>query len=146
MEDDPPTGPSQDILGERITFVVPSSSDFERITGFKNFTALWSVGGNTFGGASSGNAVGGVGGGGHSSVSLSDGYGLSAGDGGSDSDTNGLHSLFAKLSNGNAEDFHQILNYLWIGAVVALVVLSLIFIVFSFYFYRKFVEWKKCSK
>jgi len=43
-------------------------------------------------------------------------------------------------------DMHAIVNYLWIGVVTSLVVLSLIFIVFSCYFYRKFRTWKKCSK
>ncbi|XP_030371938.1 protein commissureless 1 [Scaptodrosophila lebanonensis] len=43
-------------------------------------------------------------------------------------------------------DMHAIINYLWIGVVTSLVVLSLIFIVFSCYFYRKFRTWKKCNK
>ncbi|XP_053954922.1 uncharacterized protein LOC128861058 [Anastrepha ludens] len=43
-------------------------------------------------------------------------------------------------------DMHMIINYLWIGVVTALVVLSVIFIVFSCYFYRKFRQWKKCNK
>ncbi|KAM8708539.1 hypothetical protein ACLKA7_015507 [Drosophila subpalustris] len=43
-------------------------------------------------------------------------------------------------------DMHAIVNYLWIGVVTSLVVLSLIFILFSCYFYRKFRTWKKCNK
>lgn len=43
-------------------------------------------------------------------------------------------------------DMHAVINYLWIGVVTALVVLSVIFILFSCYFYRKFRQWKKCSK
>jgi len=43
-------------------------------------------------------------------------------------------------------DMHVIINYLWIGVVSSLVVLSLVFILFSCYFYRKFRTWKKCSK
>ncbi|XP_067613634.1 uncharacterized protein comm [Eurosta solidaginis] len=51
-----------------------------------------------------------------------------------------LESLF-----GDA-DMHMVINYLWIGVVTALVVLSVIFILFSCYFYRKFRQWKKCNK
>nr|XP_036671694.1 protein commissureless 1 [Drosophila suzukii] len=43
-------------------------------------------------------------------------------------------------------DMHVIINYLWIGVVSSLVVLSLVFILFSCYFYRKFRTWKKCNK
>ncbi|KAH8256259.1 hypothetical protein KR026_012041 [Drosophila bipectinata] len=43
-------------------------------------------------------------------------------------------------------DMHVIINYLWIGVVTSLVVLSLVFILFSCYFYRKFRTWKKCNK
>lgn len=43
-------------------------------------------------------------------------------------------------------DMHAIVNYLWIGVVTSLVLLSLVFIMFSCYFYRKFRTWKKCSK
>ncbi|KAH8370720.1 hypothetical protein KR093_004806 [Drosophila rubida] len=43
-------------------------------------------------------------------------------------------------------DMHAIVNYLWIGVVTSLVVLSLVFILFSCYFYRKFRTWKKCNK
>ncbi|XP_050334987.1 protein commissureless 1 [Bactrocera neohumeralis] len=43
-------------------------------------------------------------------------------------------------------DMHAVINYLWIGVVTALVVLSVIFILFSCYFYRKFRQWKKCNK
>ncbi|XP_017864325.1 PREDICTED: protein commissureless isoform X1 [Drosophila arizonae] len=43
-------------------------------------------------------------------------------------------------------DMHAIVNYLWIGVVTSLVVLSLVFIMFSCYFYRKFRTWKKCNK
>ncbi|XP_022228353.2 protein commissureless 1 isoform X2 [Drosophila obscura] len=43
-------------------------------------------------------------------------------------------------------DMHVIINYLWIGVVSSLVVLSLVFILFSCYFYRKFRTWKKCKR
>lgn len=43
-------------------------------------------------------------------------------------------------------DMNSIINYLWIVIVAALVFLSLIFLIFSFYFYKKFRQWKKCSK
>lgn len=43
-------------------------------------------------------------------------------------------------------DMHSLINYLWIGVVTSLVVLTVIFVLFSCYFYRKFREWKKCSK
>ncbi|KAH8405057.1 hypothetical protein KR222_007567 [Zaprionus bogoriensis] len=47
---------------------------------------------------------------------------------------------------GDAEDVHTFVNYLWIGVVTSLVILSLVFILFSCYFYRKFRTWKKCNK
>ncbi|XP_068141666.1 protein commissureless 1 [Drosophila tropicalis] len=47
---------------------------------------------------------------------------------------------------GDAADMNVIINYLWIGVVSSLVILSLVFIIFSCYFYRKFRTWKKCNK
>uniref|UniRef100_A0A1A9V4E5 Protein commissureless n=1 Tax=Glossina austeni TaxID=7395 RepID=A0A1A9V4E5_GLOAU len=43
-------------------------------------------------------------------------------------------------------DMNTLVNYLWIGIVTSLVILSVVFILFSCYFYRKFREWKKCNK
>ncbi|BFF96401.1 protein commissureless 1 [Drosophila madeirensis] len=43
-------------------------------------------------------------------------------------------------------DMLVLINYLWIGVISSLVVLSLVFILFSCYFYRKFRTWKKCNK
>lgn len=46
----------------------------------------------------------------------------------------------------NDFDMNSVINYLWIIIVTALVFLSLVFLLFSFYFYKKFRQWKKCSK
>lgn len=53
---------------------------------------------------------------------------------------NGLERFFA------GTDMHSLINYLWIGVVTSLVILTVIFVLFSCHFYRKFREWKKCSK
>lgn len=52
----------------------------------------------------------------------------------------GLERFFA------GTDMHSLINYLWVGVVTSLIVLTVIFVLFSCYFYRKFREWKKCSK
>uniref|UniRef100_A0A0K8UHF1 Protein commissureless n=1 Tax=Bactrocera latifrons TaxID=174628 RepID=A0A0K8UHF1_BACLA len=61
---------------------------------------------------------------------------------------NGVGSVGGSFLEGffGDADMHAVINYLWIGVVTALVVLSVIFILFSCYFYRKFRQWKKCSK
>lgn len=59
----------------------------------------------------------------------------------SDLKPNGLYEFLF----GNT-DVQTIINYLWIGIVSSLIILSIIFIIFSCYFYKKFKEWKKCSK
>uniref|UniRef100_A0A1I8MFV6 Protein commissureless n=1 Tax=Musca domestica TaxID=7370 RepID=A0A1I8MFV6_MUSDO len=43
-------------------------------------------------------------------------------------------------------DMNSLINYLWVGVVTSLVILTVIFVVFSCYFYRKFRQWKKCNK
>ncbi|XP_037940441.1 protein commissureless 1 [Teleopsis dalmanni] len=43
-------------------------------------------------------------------------------------------------------DMHSVISYLWFGVVTALLILSVIFIMFTYYFYRKFRLWKKCNK
>lgn len=52
----------------------------------------------------------------------------------------GLERFFA------GADMNSLINYLWVGVVTSLVILTVIFVLFSCYFYRKFREWKKCSK
>lgn len=52
----------------------------------------------------------------------------------------GLERFFA------GADMNSLINYLWIGVVTSLVILTVIFVLFSCYFYRKFREWKRCSK
>nr|XP_014097077.1 protein commissureless 1 [Bactrocera oleae] len=61
---------------------------------------------------------------------------------------NGVSSVGGNFLEGFFGDanMHAVINYLWIGVVTALVVLSVIFIVFSYHFYRKFRQWKKCNK
>ncbi|XP_037824646.1 protein commissureless 1-like [Lucilia sericata] len=46
----------------------------------------------------------------------------------------------------SGSDMHSLINYLWVGVVTSLIVLTVIFVLFSCYFYRKFREWKKCNK
>ncbi|KAI8118454.1 Protein commissureless [Lucilia cuprina] len=53
---------------------------------------------------------------------------------------NGLERFFS------GTDMHSLINYLWVGVVTSLIVLTVIFVLFSCYFYRKFREWKKCNK
>ncbi|XP_061394237.1 protein commissureless 1 [Musca vetustissima] len=43
-------------------------------------------------------------------------------------------------------DMNSLINYLWVGVVTSLVILTVIFVLFSCYFYRKFRQWKKCNK
>ncbi|XP_055383714.1 putative uncharacterized protein DDB_G0286901 [Condylostylus longicornis] len=57
---------------------------------------------------------------------------------------NNINSL-ENLLFGNI-NMQNLINYLWIGVVTSLIILSVIFIIFSCYFYRKFKEWKKCNK
>uniref|UniRef100_A0A1A9WEL8 Protein commissureless n=1 Tax=Glossina brevipalpis TaxID=37001 RepID=A0A1A9WEL8_9MUSC len=56
------------------------------------------------------------------------------------SSVNGFERLFADT------DMNTLVNYLWAGVVTALVILSVVFILFSCYFYRKFHEWKQYNK
>ncbi|XP_055905948.1 protein commissureless 1 [Eupeodes corollae] len=155
--------------GNQITFEIPSNVDLERIKNLDNFTNLLHRISNSVLTASGG----GGGNSGHNSVSsqsLSNSIGGSLGNGGigheavafssdghvitKDQISGSVVLNLADLQNSgsfldrffNGADMHSIINYLWIGVVTSLIVLSVIFIIFSCYFYRKFREWKKCNK
>lgn len=120
-----------------ITFEIPSNHDLEHIKNLDNLTSLL-----------------------HrilpSSSILKDGEGFVTSDGSlvhkdqisgsvvlnlADLKPNGLYELLF-----GSTDVQTVINYLWIGIVSSLIILSVIFIIFSCYFYKKFKEWKKCSK
>ncbi|XP_055856632.1 protein commissureless 1 [Episyrphus balteatus] len=147
--------------GNQITFEIPSNVDLERIKNLDNFTNLLhrisnsvltanSNNGNSVTNGihlSNNNIVNGIG---HDAVAISsDGHVITK-----DQISGSVVLNLADLQNSgsfldrffNGADMHSIINYLWIGVVTSLIILSVIFIIFSCYFYRKFREWKKCNK
>lgn len=120
-----------------ITFEIPSTNDLEHIKNLDNLTSLL-----------------------HrilpASAILKDGEGFVSSDGSLVNKDQISGSVVLNLADLKPSGFYEfffgdtdvqtVINYLWIGIVSSLIILSIIFIIFSCYFYKKFKEWKRCSK
>ncbi|XP_075163514.1 commissureless [Haematobia irritans] len=126
-----------------ITFVVPSHHDNEHIDNMMNFKRLLERVGNTAYDTFSSD---------HHHSGLVDSLGQPITH---EQISNSAVLNMAELKNNamsglerffGGSDMNSLINYLWIGVVTSLVILTVIFVLFSCYFYRKFREWKKCNK
>ncbi|XP_013111982.1 protein commissureless 1 [Stomoxys calcitrans] len=126
-----------------ISFVVPSQHDNQHIDNMMNFKRLLEQVGNTAYDTFSAD---------HQHSSLVDSLGQpitheqisnSAVLNMADLKNNAMSGLERFFSGA---DMNSMINYLWVGVVTSLVILTVIFVLFSCYFYRKFREWKKCNK
>jgi len=134
-----PAAIAEHMQQNQITFEIPTAHDLRHIDALHSFNALLQrIGNAAVNYDSSGNS--------HSisTEQLSNSVVLDLADLRDNTNEADKNSTWEQIF-GDA-DMHAIVNYLWIGVVTSLVVLSLIFILFSCYFYRKFRTWKKCSK
>ncbi|KAH8388900.1 hypothetical protein KR215_005878 [Drosophila sulfurigaster] len=133
-----PAAIAEHMQQNQITFEIPTAHDLRHIDALHSFNALLQRIGNSAAASASASAS-------ISTEQLSNSVVLDLADlresNNADADNN---STWEQIF-GDA-DMHAIVNYLWIGVVTSLVVLSLVFILFSCYFYRKFRTWKKCNK
>lgn len=137
-----PAAIAEHMQQNRITFEIPTARDLRHIDALHSFNALLQRIGNaaavSYDSSSSG-------GGSITTEQLSNSVVLDLADlRDNEADASSSSSLWEQIF-GDA-DMHELVNYLWIGVVTSLVILSLVFILFSCYFYRKFRTWKKCSK
>ncbi|XP_017138581.1 protein commissureless 1 [Drosophila miranda] len=129
----------------RITFEIPSAHDLRHIDALNSFNALLQRIGNAAVSYDAAPPSGWAHEGSISTEQLSKSVVLDLADLRDRAEDSGESAGWWGQIFGDA-DMHVIINYLWIGVVSSLVVLSLVFILFSCYFYRKFRTWKKCNK
>lgn len=138
-----PAAIAEHMQQNRITFEIPTARDLRHIDALHSFNALLQRIGNAA--AVSYDSSSSSGGGSITTEQLSNSVVLDLADlRDNEADASSSSSLWEQIF-GDA-DMHELVNYLWIGVVTSLVILSLVFILFSCYFYRKFRTWKKCSK
>lgn len=143
-----PAAIAEHMQQNRITFEIPTARDLRHIDALHSFNALLQRIGNaaavSYDSSSSSSPSGG--GGSITTEQLSNSVVLDLADlRDNEADSGSSSSSLWEQIFGDA-DMHALVNYLWIGVVTSLVILSLVFILFSCYFYRKFRTWKKCSK
>ncbi|KAH8261187.1 hypothetical protein KR044_004747 [Drosophila immigrans] len=131
-----PAAIAEHMQQNQITFEIPSAHDLRHIDALHSFNALLQrIGGNS---AASPPSI--------STEQLSNSVVLDLADLRESSNAGDMDNNSTWEQIFGDADMHAIVNYLWIGVVTSLVVLSLVFILFSCYFYRKFRTWKKCNK
>ncbi|XP_034483364.1 protein commissureless 1 [Drosophila innubila] len=134
-----PAAIAEHMQQNQITFEIPTAHDLRHIDALHSFNALLQRIGNAavnYDSSANSHSI--------STEQLSNSVVLDLADLRDSSNEADKNSTWEQIF-GDA-DMHAIVNYLWIGVVTSLVVLSLIFILFSCYFYRKFRTWKKCNK
>ncbi|XP_017841134.2 LOW QUALITY PROTEIN: protein commissureless 1 [Drosophila busckii] len=131
-----PAAIAEHMQQNQITFEIPSAHDLRHIDALHSFNALLQRIGSAAAPAASASI---------STEQLSNSVVLDLADLRDEAATDANAASSWEQIFGDA-DMHAIINYLWIGVVTSLVVLSLVFILFSCYFYRKFRTWKKCNK
>ncbi|XP_017086306.1 protein commissureless 1 [Drosophila eugracilis] len=139
-----PAAIAEHLQHNQITFEIPSAHDLQHIDALNSFNALLQRIGNAAVSYDPAPPSGWSPDGSISTEQLSKSVVLDLADLRDRSQDAGESSWWNQIF-GDA-DMHVIINYLWIGVVSSLVVLSLVFILFSCYFYRKFRTWKKCNK
>lgn len=144
-----PAAIAEHMQQNRITFEIPTARDLRHIDALHSFNALLQRIGNAAydsasASASSSASYSGSMSGHITTEQLSNSVVLDLADLREEEQSDSSSSLWEQIF-GDA-DMHALVNYLWIGVVTSLVILSLVFIIFSCYFYRKFRTWKKCSK
>uniref|UniRef100_A0A6P4EUM2 Protein commissureless n=1 Tax=Drosophila rhopaloa TaxID=1041015 RepID=A0A6P4EUM2_DRORH len=139
-----PAAIAEHLQQNQITFEIPSAHDLRHIDALNSFNALLQRIGNAAVTYDPAPPSGWSPDGSISTEQLSKSVVLDLADLRDRSEEAGESSWWGQIF-GDA-DMHVIINYLWIGVVSSLVVLSLVFILFSCYFYRKFRTWKKCNK
>ncbi|ALC44750.1 comm [Drosophila busckii] len=130
-----PAAIAEHMQQNQITFEIPSAHDLRHIDALHSFNALLQRIGSAAAPAASASI---------STEQLSNSVVLDLADLRDEAATDANAASSWEQIFGDA-DMHAIINYLWIGVVTSLVVLSLVFILFSCYFYRKFRTWKKCN-
>ncbi|EDW94929.1 protein commissureless 1 [Drosophila yakuba] len=139
-----PAAIAEHLQQNQITFEIPSAHDLRHIDALNSFNALLQRIGNAAVSYDPAPPSGWSPDGSISTEQLSKSVVLDLADLRDRSEESGESSWWSQIF-GDA-DMHVIINYLWIGVVSSLVILSLVFILFSCYFYRKFRTWKKCNK
>lgn len=139
-----PAAIAEHLQQNQITFEIPSAHDLRHIDALNSFNALLQRIGNAAVSYDPAPPSGWSPDGSISTEQLSKSVVLDLADLRDRSEESGESSWWSQIF-GDA-DMHVIINYLWIGVVSSLVILSLVFILFSCYFYRKLRTWKKCSK
>lgn len=146
-----PAAIAEHMQQNRITFEIPTARDLRHIDALHSFNALLQrIGNAAYDSAASSSSASSssshmTGHEGHiTTEQLSNSVVLDLADLRQSEDEQSTGGVWEQIF-GDA-DMHALVNYLWIGVVTSLVILSLVFILFSCYFYRKFRTWKKCSK